>query len=590
MIVGLALLLLGLAVPIAVVVWIVQAVRRAQSEEVHPGLALRRLLQYGFLLAAVCTAAVGLSALVALALPAQRLAGRASGDLALGLSLSIVAVPVAAGLWRVVRRRIADDPDERASTAWALYLAVTATGAVTTALVGLVEVAAWAFADDPFAPSAAARALVWGAVWAAHQRVLASPRYSPTGPAADLTVLAGSAVGLLTLAAATGSLLFVALEQVYAAVAGGSFGPPDPWRPARLSAVVAVLGGGLWWLQWLRHAARRQRTTLWYGYVLCVPVLGGLLASVGAAATILHAALQWTVGVPDTDLASAHFSVVPVSLAVGLVGAWAWAYHRAVVAEGGQRRRTEPERAYEYVGAAVGLLAASAGVAVALVALIEALAPAPLASADPTGRGVLVTAVTLLVVGGPLWWAFWRRLADPAERHGDDERAAPSRRAYLFLLFGAAGLTAVVSLIVVLFVVLRDAFDGALDSGSLLDVRAAVALALTAGALSAYHWTVYREDRAARPDEDPLRERHVLLLAADPDALAAGVRETTGATVRVLRRLDAPAPEADPSDGEAGTQEADAAAVARAVLACPHQRVLVLVEGEDVRVVPYRTG
>lgn len=575
----LALGLVSLLVLVGLVVWAVHTVRGAQGDQTRSAPSLRRFLQYAFLLTAVVTTAIGLSVLVELALPAERLAGRASGDLALGLSLSLVALPLTLGLWRVVRRRLADDPDERASAAWSLYLAVAATVSVVVALVGLVQVAEGAIAGRPFRPDAAARALVWGAVWLAHQRILRRPSTAPAGIRADLTVLAGTAVGLLTLAAGTGSLLVVALDQVYARLVGGVLASTPPWETLAHSVVVATLGAALWWWQWLRQAAGGPRTDLWHRYVLGLPVLGGLLASVGAAATVLHAVAQWTVGVRSTEVAAAHFDVVPGALALGTVGVWAWVYHRAVLTAVADRDRTEPERAYEYVCAAVGLVAASAGVAVALVAAIEALAPAPLAAADPTGRGTLVTAVTLMVVGGPLWWAFWRRLADPQPASADgQERQSPSRRAYLFLLLGAAGLTALVSLVIGLFVVLRELFEGTLDTAVLRDLRVAGSLTVTAGAVAAYHWTVYREDRAHSPERARDRDRHVLLVAADPNLLAPDIRRATGATVRTLRHLDA------------GPPGADADAVARAVLASPHPRVLVVVDGEDVRVIPYQTS
>lgn len=575
-------LILALVVLVALVVWLVHTVRNARSDETRPGMSLRRVLQYGFLFTAVCTAAVGLSRVLELALPGERLAGRGSAELAFGLSLSVVALPVSVGLWRVVRRRIIEDPDERASAAWALYLAVTATVAATVALVRLVAVGSWVAAAAPFSPAAAASGLVWGVVWVAHLRIIGHRRVSPTGAVADLIWLAGSAVGLIALAIGAGRVLFVTLDQLYGTLVGGVLVAHEPWLIVRRSAVVAVLGAGLWWWQWLRHAAGQPRTTLWHSYVLALPVLGGLLAAVGSAATILHAVLQWTLGVPDPDVAALHFAVVPGALSVGVMGTWAWGYHRAVLGEMAERRRTEPDRAYEYVGAAVGLLAASAGAAVAVVALIESLAPAPLATVDPTGRGVLVTAVTLLAVGGPLWWAFWRRLADPPAGAAE-ERSSPSRRAYLFLLFGAAGLTAVVSLMVALFEILQDVFEGTLDARVFLDVRIAVALTVTAGALSAYHWTVYREDRALRPEVE--RARYVLLVAADADSLAQGLRQATGATVRVLRRLDLAS--SDIESGKAGAASPDA--VARAVLECPHPRVLVLVDVDDVQVVPYHS-
>lgn len=580
-----AALLIGLIV--GTITLVGRSGRSGFPEEQRSGPSLRRFLQYSFLLIALFTAASGVSGLVELAFATGApLAGRPATQLALALSLSLVAVPVHAVLWRITRRTLGRDAEERASLAWALCLAVASTVAMVVALVALVRVGYWAVGAEDFHAASAARALVWGAVWVLHTRVLANPRVAPTGAMADLTVLAGATVALVTLAAAAAGLLALGFGEVYETVAARTLVAADPWRAARLWLVPGVLAAGLWWWHWLREAAAGPRTTLWHAAVILVPILGGLLLLVVSSAAILDAVLQWLVGVPDSARAAVHFAFVPDALSAGLVGAWTWAYHRAVLRSAPERHRTEPERASEYLAAAVSLVAAASGLGVAIVALLEALSPAPLAAADLAGRSTLVTAVTLLIVGGPLWWVFWRRLAQPGDLDETAERRSPSRRAYLFLLCGGAGFSAMVSVVVILFTVLRDLFEGTLSSAVIADVRTAVALLITAGGVSAYHWTVYREDRAERGATEPAAERFVLLLAPDPVMLGGRLQQDAHVTVQALRRLDDASGDADAETAP----HADPDAVTRAVLACPYPRMLVVVNAQGaVRVVPYET-
>jgi len=338
-----------------------------------------------------------------------------------------------------------------------------------------------------------------------------------------------------------------------------------------------ALAAAIWWWHWLRQALHGQRSVLWQVYLLAVPVLGGLLTAAGSAAVTLHAAVQWVIGEPDATQAAVQFATLPASLAAMVVGAWAWGYHRLVLGEADERRRGEPERAYEYLAAAVGLVAATAGVTMVFVAAIEAVAPVPLVAVEPRGGNTLALAVTLLVVGAPLWWAFWRRLRTGA---GDSaELASPSRRAYLFMLFGITGLAAAISAVVILFVFLRDLLEGALAGTVVYDLRIAIAMVLTAGGVSAYHWTVHQDDRAAAPAAPPRLVRHVLLVSPDGQQLADRIAADTGATVRTWHRLDV-----------AGG-EVDADAVAAAILASPHERLLVTIDDDGtVHAIPYEAS
>lgn len=453
------------------------------------------------------------------------------------------------------------------------------TTSLTVALVNLVRVGSWAIGAQDLEARFVAAALVWGTAWAGHAALARRPVSRPTRTRPDLAVLGGSAVGVVALALGADGVVSYGLGEAYRAVTGGAVVGGTTTEAVRRSLVLLVLAAVVWWWHWLRQALQGPRSTPWHVYVLLVPVLGGLLVAVGFATAALNAVVQWFIGEPEASRAAVHLAGLPDELAAVAVGGWVWWYHLAVVDRVAGRARGEPERTYEYVAAAVGLVAAAGGATAAISAAIEAAAPAPMAAGDALGRNALALALTLLLIGLPVWWGFWRRVQRRVRAGDVAELRSTARRSYLFLSFGVAGLTAAISLVVILFVALRDLLERSLDATVVHELRVAVALVLTTGAVSAYHWTVHSEDRAARPTTAHAARRHVLLVAPDGQALAAAITDRTGATVRTLHRQDIPP----------GRPDTDA--VVSAILASPSEHLVVTVDGEGgVEAIPYEPG
>ena len=570
-------MIVGLLFPliiIGVIVWLAQHRKAGVGGE--PGVvSLRRFLSYALLLAALFTAASGVALLLASVLPAGQIAGDRTSRLALGLSLTLVAVPVWALLWRMLARRLRAQETERAAPAWALYVVVAATVSLLVAFLHAVDVGCWLVGVEPYAPAAIANTVVWAGVWAVQLWVLRSAQLAPTGPLPQLATLAGSGVGLGALAVGTTDVIRYGLGRGYELLAGSAFVQTSATQTLRTGLVLAGLAVPVWWWHWVRDLGG-PRTGPWHAYVMLVAVLGGLLTAVVSGGIALHRVLQWWLGDPATGLAATHFDVLPGALAAAVVGLSVWWYHRRVLAAQPLRRRSEPERAFGYLVAAVGLLATAAGITVAIMAGI--LAVVPPAFATPVSQAnTLVLALTLLLVGTPVWWTFWRRLQTQVAGGEPVERGSVSRRVYLMLLIGGAGLTAMISLASVLFAFFRDLLDGRLAISVLRDVRTGLGLVVTAGAVAGYHWMVHRQDRAAvEPAPQTIHPRSVLLISADGVGLAAAIADATGAKVERLHRLDT------------AEHDVDVAGLTAAVLAAPYERVMVTVgEAGEVSVIPF---
>ncbi|WP_161964949.1 DUF5671 domain-containing protein [Ornithinimicrobium cerasi] len=573
--------LLTLAVIVGLVVLVVVAVRRRgsgagpTSAPVGGGQSVRRFFQYLLLVGLLLAAASGVTGLLARLLDTGRTLVSDDATLALQLALALVALPLWGLLAWWTARRAAADPRELRSGGWTAYLTIVGLVSLLTAMVGWYQTLTMLVGARTFRSSGVALAVVWTLVWAG-QRWWAG-RGTPAEQLRPL-VLLGALVGLVTAALGLADLVAATTEEL-TGLAGDPIvgGGADPLLRA---AALAAVGAAVWAVYWLYDASRGPRGTGWLTLVLLVGVGGGLLAAISALSVLGYDVLVWLVGEPRAATAAEHFADAPGELGIVVVGLLVWWYHQAVL-DAGRRvpgGRTEVRRVYEYVMAAVGLLAASSGLVMILVTLVEAIAARGDLVVGASALNALLAALVLLAVGIPVWLWHWRlaqgaRRSDPAP-----ELRSVTRRTYLLVLFGVAFLAAVVALITLAYLVLEDALAGSLDTETMRRIRFALGILVTTSLLSAYHWTVFRSDRqdlaAVEPGTGtgaaPQPVRRTVVVVGELDAAGrAELAARAGAFVQVWRS-DA---------GPAGAATVDQ--LAAAVEGAPEGDVLVLaVDGQ----------
>jgi hypothetical protein len=565
---------IGLLIPIAIIALIIVGIRKAMEKGglEGGGHGVRRFFQYLLLLGLLIISAMGLAGLLGRLLEGEALVRADQAGLARNLTFALIGLPLYLGVAVWSRRRMADDPREVKSLGWVFYITVASLVSLVVAMFALYDVLEWAFQVDRYDGNALARFLVWGGAWALHWMV--DVRVTPTARS-QVHRLAGSLIGLGTasvglIAVLSEALAMLLVPETGEIIAGDDYG--------LLRGVITILvGAPVWYIYWLRTAARAERTPLWNGYVLVFGVGGGLATAIIAASTLVYQVLVWLVGNPGTSDAGEHFTNAPATIGSAAVGILIWWYHHAVLEEAGVEGRSEPRRVYEYLMAATGLLAAAGGLATLLVAFIEALAGTSDVIVGDGATNTLLAAVTLLVVGGPVWWFYWRRIqketrADPAEEH-----ASPTRRIYLYILFGVGGVAAVIALIAGVFIFLEDVFEETLGMETLRGIRFAVGVLLTTGAIAGYHWAVYRADREVAPavERGP---RYVLLVGPVDGEIIGQVRRLTGGRVQVWPR----------TDGRGRPWSVDE--VAEALSGTTEDEVVVIAGEDGLEVVPVDRG
>jgi hypothetical protein len=195
------------------------------------------------------------------------------------------------------------------------------------------------------------------------------------------------------------------------------------------------------------------------------------------------------------------------------------------------------------------------------------------------------------------------RSLEPSEHRG--------QRIYLVVVFGISAVVALIALLVIGYLAFEHLLDAS-GRGSLLGrVRAPLGLLTATGLVAAYHYGVWRRERAVPlpaepvpPHGEPTREPsaetvprggigHVILVtASDPVPLSRAIRDASGAEVTVWERADggtAAAGSGITGSGTAGSgtegsgPEPDPAHLAEALNGISCARALVVV-GRDGRI------
>ena len=493
---------------------------------------VRRLITYLLLFAMVVIAAIGLSGLLERLLSAgSTIAGDDTSGLAQSLAFSLIAGPLAAALWWLVWRGSGMARD-RASVAWPLYLVLASTVSLITFTTGLFSWCAGLVVGTA-QPSDLAVGIVWSLVWAWHRWMWRHAAKGPTrlvGVAPAIASLYGLILGAGGAVSALGSLLGTALDFLGAVTFG------SPWWQQVLQALVWVVGGGLvWWWHWVHDGVKTQTTGFSRVLLIAVTGFGALGLTLYGIATTLYLVLRLLFD--RSEPLQAMIQPLGNTVAAALIGALILVYHRGIVATEADAVR----QATRLVTSGVALAVAASGIGVIVNSILAAIGT-PLA--DSGVRPLLLGGISALVVGGPVWWAAWRpRIA------GDQTRVAtPGRRVYLVVVFGVSAAVALVTLLVIGYQIFAFALEN-VSGGSLLDrMRQALGLLSATLLVAAYHFALWRGDRA-RGDAAPARRIDHVILVTGPgrDGLVSAIREATGARVTVWHHTRA---DVDPSADE----------------------------------------
>lgn len=521
---------LGLLIPIVVIALAVVGVRRLAaggSSVANRTLLVRQFFQYLVLLVLLIISAVGLSGLATRLLSIGQDVTSDPVALARDVSFSVVGLPVVIALTIWTRREFKRDAQEAQSFAFGLLMTAASTTTLITSMVASYNVLTWATNLTTDWREPVARLLVWGTAWLTLVTVRSSYSNTEQQQAMDLS---GSLVGLGTAVAGFVAVIGGLIQLAVSMNADLLISPGTD--PVLRGIITASLGAVAWSWHWIGGGLRSQRNTLWLAYVMLAGIAGGLVATIVSLSSALYQTLVWFFGTPVSTDAYTHFSSLPVNAGYVVVGLTTWWYHQSVLRDGRKELRTEVTRVYEYLMSGIALIAVTTGIGILVVALIEAVTGTNLVT-NGNATNTLLLSITLLVVATPAWWVFWNRIQTLVAKNPEAEVSSPTRRGYLYLLFGVGGIAAIGSLITGIFQLFTDIFQSEFSSDTFRSMRSAIGVLLTTGTVAIYHLMVYRAERKFA--HVPLRgSRNIILVGPKDPGLVQEISERTGDRVRVL--------------------------------------------------------
>ena len=540
---------------------------------------LRRLILYVLLFAVVVIAAVGLSGLLErLFSSGAVLASADVAGLSRSLAFTVIGGPLAVLLWWIQWRRL-DDGAERSSPALGLYLVAMYAVSLVVAVTALLGLAASLIGRQESQWYASlSTGLVWTAVWLWHRWIWRHPVKHPVN-VEDVPAVVGWVFGLAVAGVAAinalGSLFDVAIRGfVSLTPEAGAW-----WQPVLRQFIWAVGGSVVWWWHWFRAGGRRQQTALADVALIGVGVFAvGITALVAAGVGMLVLLrLAFDRSSPLGEL----LAPLGPAIAALAVGALVWRYHRVT-----SLRSDATGRAGRLVTSGAALAATASGVGVVINAAL-ATAVSPLAGSST--RTLLLGGISSLLVGSPVWWRTW----EPASQPQTAEDIPAGRRIYLIVFFGISAVVALGALLVIGFRLFEFVL-GDVSQGSLLDrMRAPLGLLVAAGLVSAYHFALWRRERAlltaAAPPPGSIG-RVTLVASSFPEALPKAIADATGARVTVWVRADA-GPSQSPTESDPPREPELIGRVTAALAGVTAGSVLVVIgQGASVEVIPLETS
>ena len=328
-------------------------------------------------------------------------------------------------------------------------------------------------------------------------------------------------LSVIFLTAATAATFWVAYEVLYAVyslvfdTADTLISAEDFFDPLRAPAGWAIVGVGAWAVQWRAVATTDEGSVLRQVYLYGFAFIGGAsLALWGAAATI-YIVIAQLVGADKTTTAVAYFQQFILPFVGLLIGFALLAYHWSILRRDAAHRTPSaqtspviPAKAgiqslpegrladtFKYIMSAVGLIALVPGLMALLMALLAPLVNDNLFASANEQEEFLAVALTMIIVGAPLWSVFWWRVL-----HADPRSLV--RRIYLYVALIALGGTWLFTLVALLAAVLTEILGQ--GSGFLDDTLVpGLSIVVPAAAFFAYHVIILRDDSRRAPHVIP---------------------------------------------------------------------------------------
>ena len=239
--------------------------------------------------------------------------------------------------------------------------------------------------------------------------------------------------------------------------------------------------------------------------ILYLLALGGVITVVTTSSMLVNVLMTRILGADWTTKYFVQQLSGPISVGVPLGMVWAYYGHwlsRHIAAIGDRVRQAGMKRVYNYILAFIGLVVSFIGVATLLSFIIDmTTSQSYLMSAS--FRSSIATAISLLLVGLPLWLLTWRPMQVEAlaqSELGDHARRSVLRKTYLYLALFASVIGGMGTAVALVYQLIKLVLTGDAGSDFVNTLLNTIQLLFLFVVVLIYHLNVLRADGASMAD------------------------------------------------------------------------------------------
>ncbi len=508
----------------------------------------------------------------------------------LGLAMLVIGGPLWFFFWKNVQKYVVGSNIEIGSTLRKFFLNFILVVTSLTAVYSAQTFFKWLLTGIPQSPSSSsslATLIVALAVWYFHWRV--SEREGQPSPSSRtlrrwyMYLDSGWGMVLLTI----GLVQLIDLAVKFLPVWGNVLVMGSFWAGAfQDSLILVVLGSLLWAFHWFRMAKRDFDSTLRQVYIYLLAIVGSSIAGLTALTIGLYRILVWLMGTAGTSSIS-YFQFIGWLIPLLFVTAALWTYHQTVAREESAQvleRLLSSKRVHLYIMSFIGLGTLTSGLIILfgtiLDLIINSLNPA-IAVQSGWWQKQLSLALSLLIVGSPLWWYYWNQIIHLSSGGGVVEGRAKSRRIYLYVIIGASIIALAAVLVNILYQLLSGLLAGSFGLSVLEKSKWSIQALLVAVPLLLYHWQIARDDQHRGAEAAAEHKNVTALIDNSARTLLGSLEDQLGLKIRVMEF------EGIPEDTPTLSAE-DVVALVNQIKNSPSQYVMLIVHGGKLMVLPYQ--
>ncbi len=482
MIISLVILLL---LAVVVILAAIKITNLKTSVSTKDGFSISQLFQYLILFGLVVVVSVGLSGLIGRALDFSNVIIDDKTGLALNITYVLVGMPFLLGVARWINKSFKQNPSEKNSLLWKIYLTAIGITSLIITLNSFHNLLSWLFQQESFSGIEISRTIIWTAVWLFHWKWL-------DAKSQKFHALVGTVIGLAILVVGLSGVIGHSLEEIFNLQIDNTIVQSS--NAILNSLINLIIGFVTFYIYWVINAKKMSQDILWFIYLFLIGIASGFITLTVSLSLVIYNLLELLF--ISNQSQKLFNSTIAMSIGSLIAGFAAWNYHREIIVNinfDEAKPKQEVERIYNYIISSISLIASLYGLVMIFVAFIENLVPTTIVKSE-SSINYLLLAITLLIVGIPIWLKFWLRIEKLSIQNLED-RSSNTRRIFLLLLFGISSLVAVVSLIYVVFNFVISLLENQVGLETLRQTRFTLGILIVTLVSAYYHWTIYQDPK-----------------------------------------------------------------------------------------------